>query len=245
MNAKMRTPMHSITALSSLLAESDLNDEQRSMAETVAFSSTLLASLLYDILEFWRLEEDTMKLKLQPEQFELPALVTEADTLSSPMAKDKGLLVTFKSDPQLPESVVGDGNRLLQVLLNVIANAIKHTRTGSVSIMVAPERMEWARDGFVLKAEAGHTFVRFEIKDTGCDLSPGDIPKMFDKFQDDDSRTSRTGLGLALSKKFVEVSAAPCPTPLPFLLYSQSTVLHKDSILWPVCCTLPPRARGM
>jgi len=109
MNAKMRTPMHSMTALSSLLAESELSDEQRSMAETVAFSSTLLASLLYDILEFWRLEEDTMKLKMQPEQFELPALVTEAETLSSPIARDKGLLVTFKPDPNLPDSVVGDG----------------------------------------------------------------------------------------------------------------------------------------
>eukprot|EP00475_Leptophrys_vorax_P037497 TRINITY_DN64760_c0_g1_i1.p1 TRINITY_DN64760_c0_g1~~TRINITY_DN64760_c0_g1_i1.p1 ORF type:complete len:367 (-),score=60.12 TRINITY_DN64760_c0_g1_i1:259-1320(-) len=175
------------------------------MAETVAFSSTLLASLLYDILEFWRLEEDNMRLTLGPEQFELPALVTEAETLSSPIAKDKGLMVTFKADPNLPESVIGDGNRLLQVLLNVVNNAIKFTNTGTIAVTVAPERMEWARDGFVLKAEAGYTFIRFEVRDTGVDLNAADIPKLFDKFQEDEAKASRTGLGLALSRKFVQL----------------------------------------
>ena len=84
-------------------------------------------------------------------------------------------------------------------------NAIRFTRSGSVAVTVAPERMEWARDGFVLKAEAGFTFVRFEVRDSGVELRQEDVPALFDKFQDDDSRASRTGLGMALSRKFVEV----------------------------------------
>eukprot|EP00897_Mesotaenium_endlicherianum_P000075 jgi/Mesen1/10068/ME000730S09355 len=202
MKHEMRTPMHSITALSSLLAESDLEFEQREKVETVAMSSSLLSTLANDILDFWRLEDDT--LSLNAHTFELPALVKEIETLVGPMAKDKGVKLVFKVEPNLPENVVGDSTRLLQVVLNVVSNSVKATSEGEVTVTVAREKMESLRDGFVLKAEAGFVFIRFEVRDTGPPIGPQDIPKLFDKFQDNE-QGARSGLGLALSRKFVQI----------------------------------------
>ena len=88
-----------------------------------------------------------------------------------------------------------------------MGNAIKYTpKGGTVTLTVSMEKMESARAGFVLKAEAGHVFVRFECKDSGVDLAEKDVPRLFEKFQDDEGKGgSRIGLGMALSKEFVEV----------------------------------------
>eukprot|EP00850_Spirogloea_muscicola_P009183 SM000051S17543 [mRNA] locus=s51:216057:218579:+ [translate_table: standard] len=219
MQYEMRTPMHTITALSSVLAAMHLGDEQRSMVDTVAKSSALLSTLANDILDFWRLDEDSV-VALQRHEFELLPLLKDAETLGSAEAKAKGLLLILRLDPHLPRKVEGDSNRLLQVLLNVrlagalrpkpqylrgvqIGNSIKFTSKGTITVTVAPEKASTARDGFALQDGAGHVYLRVEVHDFGVEVEAADIPRLFEKFQQDE--VARTGLGLALSRKFVQL----------------------------------------
>lgn len=115
--------MHSITGLSTLLAEADLEEEQRMMVKTVARSSALLFRLVSDILDFWRLEGNSVS--LNPGVFELPVMIKEAETLVSPIAKDKGLKLVFKMEEGLPNKVTGDANRMQQIILNVVRRQIR------------------------------------------------------------------------------------------------------------------------
>eukprot|EP00850_Spirogloea_muscicola_P019027 SM000181S03552 [mRNA] locus=s181:233085:238564:- [translate_table: standard] len=202
MQYEMRTPMHTITALSSVLAAMHLGNEQRSMVDTVAKSSALLSTLANDILDFWRLDEDSV-VALQRHEFELLPLLKDAETLGSAEAKAKGLLLILRLDPHLPRKVEGDSNRLLQVLLNVVGNSIKFTSKGTITVTVAPEKASAARDGFALQDGAGHVYLRVEVHDFGVEVEAADIPRLFEKFQQDEG--ARTGLGLALSRKFVQL----------------------------------------
>ena len=115
--------MHSITGLSTLLAEADLEEEQRMMVKTVARSSALLFRLVSDILDFWRLEGNSVS--LNPGVFELPVMIKEAETLVSPIAKDKGLKLVFKMEEGLPNKVTGDTNRMQQIILNAVRRQIR------------------------------------------------------------------------------------------------------------------------
>jgi ethylene receptor len=213
MNHEMRTPMHAIIALSSLLHEGNLSSEQRGMVDTVVKSSSLLSTLINDVLDFSRLEDGSLHLEMQP--FELPTVLREAGNLAKPMAKGKGLDFLFDVAADVPTFVIGDEKRLLQTMLNVIGNAVKFTKTGSVSVVVSLEQL----DGFVRRDPRnpgwcpvpcdGFVYIRIVVKDTGLGVRENDIPRLFQKFVQADSTTTRryggTGLGLALCKKFVQV----------------------------------------
>jgi ethylene receptor len=213
MNHEMRTPMHAIIALSSLLHEGNLSSEQRGMVDTVVKSSSLLSTLINDVLDFSRLEDGSLHLEMQP--FELPTVLREAGNLAKPMAKGKGLDFLFDVAADVPTYVIGDEKRLLQTMLNVIGNAVKFTKTGSVSVVVSLERL----DGFVRRDPRnpgwcpvpcdGFVYIRIVVKDTGLGVRENDIPRLFQKFVQADSTTTRryggTGLGLALCKKFVQL----------------------------------------
>ena len=118
MNHEMRTPMHAIIALTSILMNSELTADQRTMIETIAKSSSLLASLINDILDFTRLESGGLTLELRP--FDLHTLMKEVDSIIQPLAFAKQLPVTLSLPPDLPTDVLGDSTRILQIMLNVV-----------------------------------------------------------------------------------------------------------------------------
>lgn len=213
MNHEMRTPMHAIIALSSLLQEAKLTADQRSMVDTVVKSSSLLSTLINDVLDFSRLEDGSLSLEMRP--FELPTVLREAENLAKPMAKGKGLEFFFDINMDVPQSVVGDEKRLLQIILNIIGNAVKFTRQGFVSVSVSLEKYDASirRDPRSpswrpIPCE-GYAYIRIVVKDTGLGVRENDIPRLFNKFVQADSTTTRqyggTGLGLAICKKFVQV----------------------------------------
>jgi ethylene receptor len=213
MNHEMRTPMHAIIALSSLLQEGKLSVEQRSMVDTVVKSSSLLSTLINDVLDFSRLEDGSLSLEMQP--FELPMVLREAENLAKPMAKGKGLDFFFDINMDVPQCVIGDEKRLLQITLNIIGNAVKFTRQGFVSVSVSLEKY----DGSIRRDPRnpswrpipcdGFAYIRIVVKDTGMGVRENDIPRLFNKFVQADSTSTRqyggTGLGLAICKKFVQV----------------------------------------
>lgn len=211
MNHEMRTPMHAIIALSSLVLETELTSEQRAMIETVLKSSNLLATLTNDVLDLSRLEDGSLELEIG--MFNLHEVFREVVNLIKPIASLKKLSMTLIMAPDLPVCAVADEKRLVQTILNVVGNAVKFTKEGYVSIIASvakPDSLrDWRPPEFYPMSSDGHFYLRVQVKDSGCGVLPQDIPLLFTKFTQSRSGSSRNnggaGLGLAICKRFVSL----------------------------------------
>ncbi|KAK7283817.1 hypothetical protein RIF29_13563 [Crotalaria pallida] len=211
MNHEMRTPMHAIIALSSLLQETELTAEQRLMVETILKSSNLLATLINDVLDLSRLEDGS--LQLEESTFNLHSVFKEVLNLIKPIASVKKLSLTLQIAADLPVYAIGDEKRLTQTILNVVGNAVKFSKEGNVSItafVAKPESFKDARiPDFLPVPSDGHFYLQVQVKDSGAGINPQDIPKLFTKFAQNQTLATRnaagSGLGLAICKRFVNL----------------------------------------
>ncbi|GLT43177.1 hypothetical protein SLA2020_171470 [Shorea laevis] len=211
MNHEMRTPMHAVIALCSLLLETELTPEQRIMIETVLKSSNLLATLINDVLDLSRLEDGS--LQLDSVIFNIHTVLKEVINLIKPISSVKKLPINLLMAPDVPVYAVGDEKRLMQTLLNIVGNAVKFTKEGYVSILVSVAKPESLRDlrlpEFSPVSSEGHFYLRVQVKDSGCGVLPQDIPGLFTRFTQLRSGSNRknegAGLGLAICKRFVNL----------------------------------------
>lgn len=211
MNDEMRTPMHAIIALSSLLMETELTPEQRVMIESVLKSSNLLVTLINDVLDLSRLEDGSLKLDIGT--FDLHCVFGEVLDLVKPFASVKKLNMALILAPDLPMFAVGDEKRLMQILLIVVGNAVKFTKKGSVSLIASVARPEslrdWRAPDFYPVLNDAQFYLHVQIKDSGCGVKPQVIPLLFTTFAHpqigSSQSTTGTGLGLAICKRFLNL----------------------------------------
>ncbi len=197
MSHEVRTPLNGIVGFASLLLDTSLSSEQREYVQTIRMSTETLIQLTGDILDFARIESG--RLKLNPAACDPRECIEDALDLVATKAFEKDLQLLHRVADDVPGTVVADGGRLRQVLVNLAGNAVKFTERGEVEIAV--RRV----DG----GGPGECTLEFAVRDTGIGIEPEHHGKLFRAFSQVDESTTRryggTGLGLAISRNLVEL----------------------------------------
>jgi PAS domain S-box-containing protein len=196
MSHEIRTPLNAVIGFSELLLLEDPKPEQVQSLQTLKFAGENLLGLINDILDFHKIEAH--KLVLEETPFSIKILIDRLAQLYRPLAKEKNLSLETYLDPRLPKKVLGDALRLSQILTNLISNAIKFTKEGSVVLSV-----------FIEQETDTHYQIQFEVEDTGIGIPIDKQALIFESFQQANSDTTRkfggTGLGLTITQKLIEL----------------------------------------
>ncbi|WP_292174536.1 PAS domain-containing protein, partial [Brevundimonas sp.] len=192
MSHELRTPLTSVVGFSGLLLSSEaLPETERRYVDRIATASDALLGVINDILDYSKLEAGAVT--LEPLAFSAEAMARAAASIVEAQCEAKGLALAVVVDPAVPEIMIGDEGRLRQVTLNFLANAVKFTAKGSVSVNVG-----WTGER-----------LRVAVTDTGIGVSQDKIATLFERFTQADNSTTRvyggTGLGLSISRRLIEM----------------------------------------
>ena len=191
MSHEIRTPMNAIIGMSDLMRTDNFDKTQQEFFEDIKSMSRALLQIINDILDFSKIEAG--KMEIIPVHFSLAELCDHVASMSRFTASAKELKFAHFIDPEVPAVIFGDDVRIRQIITNILSNAIKYTRSGSVDFQVYKTR------------EENRDCIAFTVKDTGPGIREDAIPKLFGVFEQADNRANRgitgTGLGLSISKQ--------------------------------------------
>ncbi|MEJ8302924.1 PAS domain S-box protein [Saccharibacillus sacchari] len=197
MSHELRTPMNGVIGMATLLGETELDESQHAYVDIIVQSSESLMHILNEVLDFSKIEAGKMVLSNEPMQ--IRHVLDQAIDLFSSRAAEKGLMLTASVAPSVPEVLVGDPDRVRQVLVNLVSNAIKFTDEGGVVVTIEP--------GFFHP----HNVLTLEVavRDTGIGIPPDKQGLLFQSFSQIDPSINRkyggTGLGLAICKRLIDL----------------------------------------
>lgn len=196
MSHEIRTPINGIIGMLHLCQQTELDEQQQDFIDKTEFSAKNLLTIINDILDFSKVEAGKMELEEAP--FSLQTIKESVLSAVGIKAREKSLQLNFEIASQVPLDLIGDVNRLNQILLNLSSNAIKFTASGTVSIAIT-----------LLELTEKQCSLQFSVTDTGIGIAESTIGYLFESFKQADNSTTRkfggTGLGLAISQKLSEL----------------------------------------
>ncbi|MBN1583218.1 MAG: response regulator [Anaerolineae bacterium] len=202
MSHELRTPLNAVLGFSELMTrDPSLTHDQQENLAIIGRSGEHLLGLINDVLELSKIEAG--RVKLEPESFDLHRMLLGLGEMFSLRAEEKGLTLVFDFEPDVPQRIRADQNKLRQVLINLLGNAIKFTHRGGITLRVAFSPLFPPPTG-----ESEGPKLHFEIQDTGVGIAPEELDKVFDAFvQTSSGQQSKqgTGLGIPISQKFVQM----------------------------------------
>ncbi len=196
MSHEIRTPINTIIGLNEMILREDVSDAVRENAENIQKASKMLLNLVNDILDLSQIEMKKMELTL--EEYESKELFVEIVDLISVRMQEKKLQFLIDIDQSIPKVLMGDKKRINQIILNLLANAVKYTETGSVTFTVRSERVD-----------EDTVNIKVSVVDTGMGIKKEDIEHLYEAFKRVDTqknnRIEGSGLGLSITKELVDM----------------------------------------
>lgn len=196
MSHEIRTPLNSVLGLNEMILRTSTDNEVLEYSEGIKMSGDTLLSLINDILDFSKIEAERME--LNPEEYNTLMLVRETILSFEAQATAKDLYITVKMDETIPKGLIGDAQRIKQILSNLISNAIKYTKEGGVTINVHHEKTGYDTCNLLV-----------DVTDTGIGIAEKDLPNIFDAFlrinETKNANIQGTGLGLAITKELITI----------------------------------------
>ncbi|HET6332578.1 MAG TPA: ATP-binding protein [Polyangiales bacterium] len=195
MSHEIRTPMNGIMGVTRLALGIPMEPKLRRYLEVIDTSSRGLLTIINDVLDFSKMESG--KYEIRPREFSPRELVAESIAMFSQRASERGLAVDYRLTPEIPNELVGDPDRIKQILVNLIGNAVKFTEIGEVTV---DAKLTGNNDRWLLQ---------FDVRDTGPGIAEGAQAELFHAFTQVDGSSQRqhggTGLGLAIAKRLAEL----------------------------------------
>ena len=213
MSHEIRTPINAILGMDTMILRECNDNEILEYAGNIQSASQTLLSLINDILDFSKIE--TGKLELVAGDYALSSLINDVYHMLIGKAKEKGLALNVESDKNLPAKLYGDEVRIRQIIVNILNNAIKYTKKGSVTLTVGMSELkpsdttDHSTDSKSDDITDKNTIITFRIADTGIGIKNENISHLFDSFSRFDEEKNKyiegTGLGLAITKQLVDL----------------------------------------
>lgn len=210
MSHEIRTPINTVLGLNEIiLRQEDASDEIKKDARNIQGAGKLLLALINDILDVSKIEAG--KMDIVPVNYDVASLISEIVNMIWLKAEEKGLKFHVEIDPNVPASLFGDEVRIKQILINLLNNAVKYTKEGSVDLHIECEAVDASMHEETQEAVSADSDVllKIAVSDTGMGIKPEALPHLFDTFKRVDEEKNRhiegTGLGLSIVKQLIEL----------------------------------------